>query len=96
MFYIVDQNNELVRQGEKKNSLRRIRRKSPNIKDLRIIEGSTVKKALENEAKATGKGVTLTNATTEKVVKKMKRKIKANLKKAKGEATKKKRTKKTK
>ncbi len=89
MFYIVDQNNELVRQGEKKNSLRRIRRKSPNIKDLRIIEGSTVKKALENEAKAEEK-------PTEKLVSKKSKKETKVAKPTKAKATKKKRTKKTK
>ena len=57
MFYLVTKKNESLREHEDKMALRRIKRKQEKPDTLRIIEGKSLKKALEREAKAEVKEV---------------------------------------
>jgi hypothetical protein len=71
MFFIVNGNDEEIRRGEAKSSLRRVIRKSEDKANLRIIEGASLAKALKKDTK-----VTVTKENVTKVVKKIKKALK--------------------
>lgn len=47
MFYLVNKENKLIRESENRMALRRIRRKSKEVAELRITEGITFKDSLK-------------------------------------------------
>ena len=86
MFYIVNDKDELIREGEKRMTLRRVIRKSPDKELLRIIEGSSLVKALKVKI---GKVIKLktvskkTKAAKPKATKKVVKKKRVRTKKSK-------------
>lgn len=83
MFYLVDKQDNLVREHSDRRALRKIRRKLPKFESMRITEGETFKKSLSNESK--NEGETKVKAPKEKI-KVSKKEVKKNLKKIKNDS----------
>ena len=77
-FYLVDKANVLVKESESKISLRRTRRKQPKASSLRILEGRSLKKAIESEEKKAAKKEVVAKVEATAKVKKVRKSKKAN------------------